>query len=112
MQILMVWDDCSYINGEWTDQAVKSFWISVKYNEIEKIIPLSSFPQTLKEEIDLHADSRSEIYILVSEDLQSVISMPAFYPYSGQWNGHSPFREIEPVEISSLEELPELSHSL
>ena len=45
------------------------------------------------------------VCIVVNRTLTEMFFAVAHYPYSPMWNAYSPWREIEKVEIKSLEEL-------
>lgn len=115
MKIKLYWPQCNYINGEWTkDKRIDSYWLECTYEEaVHSILPFLSETQKLDfHKID-HQGNDNKITemeshsfcFLISQDLQSIVPMPWFYPYSGQWNAYCPFKEIKEIEISNLKEI-------
>lgn len=107
MKVQLVWENCNFLNGSWSDKAVTSFWLEVEEEEIAHIVQYASVPERIIQEVEQNKDNEAnKFYFLVAENLESISSFPSFYPYSGQWNGYSPFREIPEIKISNLDELP------
>ncbi len=109
MAVTMVWDGCALYNGEWTNQARTAFWVKVPRADIALVAAVAADPDALIAAAEAEQSGGDFVYLLVSDDLGSVMQMPEWYPISGQWNGMSPFRELDPaVEISDLDELTRL----
>lgn len=100
----MVWPDCDFLHGEWTRNRTTSYWVRVTRAEIPKVLAAADSPDDLASEIGGAADP-DVVHLLVSEDLDSIVALPAYYPESGQWNGMSPFVAIDPWRIDDLAEL-------
>ncbi|BDP41034.1 hypothetical protein DAETH_10030 [Deinococcus aetherius] len=49
---------------------------------------------------------------LVSRDGQQVQPHPRVFPYAGQWGNWNPFRAVQPLTLSSLNELEQLQQPL
>jgi hypothetical protein len=45
------------------------------------------------------------IFALVSADLSVISAQPWWFPFAGQWNAYSPFRETEERSFHHLEDL-------
>lgn len=115
MKIKLYWPKCNFVNKEWVNDEIDSFWVECTFEEAEKkIFPYLS-PRQLEEsrrnweprerdakDIQIETD---RLCYLVSKDLKSIISFPWYYPYSGQWNAYCPFEEIREVEIKELKDV-------
>lgn len=115
LKIKLFWPQCKFINSDWVDEGIDSYWIQCTYEEAQKYV----FPYLLPDQIEeskrkwkLRKKGSSEeqietdfIYYLVSKDLLSIISLPWYYPYSSQWNAYCPFEEIKEIEINDLKAL-------
>ena len=108
MKVKFVWKNCDFLNGEWSrDKKITSFWIEIEPEEIEEIIKYVDDPEGFRAEVKEHQEENEKLTFLVSQDLQSIVCLPEYYPYSGQW-AINPFEEIQDVEITQLSELKEL----
>ncbi|HXF61699.1 MAG TPA: hypothetical protein VNK95_08780 [Caldilineaceae bacterium] len=113
MRVLAVWEECNFIHGEWQHQSIPSFWIEARHDAIDRVLPYARDAAALREEIDRNrTDPNGPFYLLVTRNLESVVSLPGYYPYSGQWFGGSPFRELPPVELEDLADLPKIADRL
>lgn len=45
------------------------------------------------------------VYIVVKQDISSIVSQSATFPFDPLWNGYSPWEKIEVKEIDSLKDL-------
>ncbi|MEH1841132.1 MAG: hypothetical protein V7L20_20825 [Nostoc sp.] len=109
MKVKLVWEDCNFLNGSWSNKVVTSYWLEVEKGEIENILSYAKFPELILQEIEQNKSIEdNKLYFLVAKNLEFIKSFPSFYPYSGQWNGYSPFLEIPETKISDLDELPTL----
>jgi hypothetical protein len=109
IRVTMVWDDCSLRNGEWVDEASTAYWVQVPRHDIGAVAAYAADPDAVAEAATADPSGGDDAYFLISKDLGSVVSMPEYYPISGQWNGEGPFRELgHPVEIATLQELTSL----
>jgi len=115
LKIKLYWPRCKFLNKQWVDEEIDSYWVECTLKEAEKYV----FSYLSTDQIE---ESRSRwkprekgskdeqiekdyLYYLVSKDLQSIISFPWYYPYSGQWNAYCPFEEIKEVEIKELKDV-------
>lgn len=112
MKIELYWPRCNFLNKQWVNDEIDSYWIECKLEEAEsKIFPYLSLDQieesknnckpTDKQSKDQQIE-KDRLYYLISKDLSSINSFPWYYPYSGQWNAYCPFEEIKEVEINDL----------
>ena len=104
----MYWPSCKFINGKWGNEAIDSFWVECSKREIqEKMLPSMPEKQQLKLEQNLKrcSDERPNMYFLVSKDLQSIYSMPWYYPHSGHWGAYCPFVNIQKIVVDNLYEI-------
>jgi hypothetical protein len=110
MLINAVWENCSFLNGEWSNHAITSYWVEVSEKEIDLVLSFLKAPKDRERLVGEIEDNRldSVFFLLVSKDLASIVCMPHFYPFSPQWNGYSPFKEISSHEIFGFEDLREL----
>lgn len=115
MKIKLYWPRCNFLNKQWVNDEIDSYWIECTLEEAEsKIFPYLSLDQieeskknyrlTDKQSKDLQME-KDRLYYLISKDLSSIISFPWYYPYSGQWNAYCPFEEIKEVDIKNLKDL-------
>jgi hypothetical protein len=100
----MVWPDCDFLHGEWSRDHTTSYWVRVPPAEVEAVLANASNPDALAAAI-VEAAEDGVVHLLVSEDLDSIVAMPGYYPESGQWNGSSPFQPIDGWHIDDLAEL-------
>lgn len=113
MRILAVWEECDFLHGEWQREKIPSFWVEATDSEVDKVLAHASDAGALREEIARNrTDPNAPFYLLVSQNLESIVTLPSYYPYSGQWYGGSPFRQLEPVEIDDLGEVPKRAAQL
>jgi hypothetical protein len=109
MKVKLVWKDCNFLNGEWShDHKVTSYWVESEPGELDKIVAYAADPDRLRAEIEENKADNGNVYLLISADLKSIISLPVYYPYAGQWNAYNPFEEIPETEISDLKALSHL----
>jgi hypothetical protein len=100
----MVWPDCDFLHGEWTRERKTSYWVRVPQAELERVLLHVRDADDLADDIARVA-AGDEVHFLVSEDLDSIVPLPAAYPESGQWNGRSPFLPIEGWRVDDLDDL-------
>lgn len=127
MRIFLVWEDCDLLNYNWVNRTVPSYWVEADSDEVSDILnalerrtPDESSEKTflvdlqhLRTEIEKNSESEDgKHYFLISRNLESVMSFPHYYPFSGQWNGYSPFRRIEEIQIGNLSEITGITHVL
>lgn len=111
MIVTAVWKDSDYLNKEWSNRRVTSYWVHAERIELDQVLPYVDDSEDFLEDIDIHTTHEQEpFYMLVAKDLSSVVIMPRTYPDSGQWNGRSPFEEMTPTEIESLADLQTLEN--
>lgn len=109
MRVLYKWENCDYLNKEWGNRRVDSYWVKADHADLPHMLPLAQDADDLMNDIGAYTRTKAEpFYLLVAKDLSSIVSLPAEYPEGGQWNGRSPLEAIEPVEIERLEELETL----
>lgn len=113
----MFWPECEFINGKWSNTPIDSFWVECTEEEAKaKVYPYLSAEEknNMQKNIttikpgNFAGINTENYYFLVSKDLQSIMSFPWFYPYSGQWGAYCPFRKIDEIEISNLEEIKQI----
>lgn len=100
----MVWPDCDFLNGEWSRGRKTSYWVRVAESEIPDVLASAAHPGDLAGQI-AGATEAGVVHVLVSEDLDSIVALPGYYPDAGQWNGMSPFVPLDPWRIDHLAEL-------
>lgn len=115
MIIRLFWPECNFINNQWVQEKVDSFWVECTQEEAErKVFPYLTVQELKKckdrwkeNETRINEDypERAGAYFLVSTDLNSIMSFPWYYPISGHWNGYCPFQEIGKMEIKELKEI-------
>jgi hypothetical protein len=108
MLVKLIWRDCELLNGEWTHRKVDSFWVEVKEADLEEVLRYAEDRRSLAMDISINKTADGKFYLLVAKDLSSIMSMPEYYPHSGQWNTGSPFEEIPETAISDLQDLANL----
>ena len=115
MKIKLLWPQCRFLNKQWTNEALDSYWVQCTIDEAKNkvfiYLSASQIEESMKNwepkennEEAIKNDSDC-LHFLISKDLKSIESFPWYYPYSGQWNAYCPFEEIEEVEISDLKEI-------
>jgi hypothetical protein len=110
MQVQYIWKDSDFLNKEWARRRITSYWVKVDRKDLDSILASVDDPNDLMEDITAHTSSLDDpFYLLVAEDLSSIVCLFHTYPESGQWNGRSPLKEITPVEIETLEDLKTLN---
>jgi hypothetical protein len=110
MRVDRLWPDCTYRNGEWETKPIPAFWVTVDRTELDQVVERAPDPESLLSGIGaIETPGDDRLYFLVSRDLSSIDPFPFYYPDSGQWNGRSPFRDVGPYEITSLDEVAGLS---
>ncbi len=115
MNIKLYWPKCKFLNKQWVDEKIDSYWVECTFEEAERNV----FPYLSIDQIEISKKNwepkekgskdngieTDRLCYLVSKDLRSIISFPWYYPYSGQWNGYCPFLEVEEIEINDLKDL-------
>ena len=110
MQVQYIWKDSDFLNKEWGRRRVTSYWVKADRKDLDHINTLVDDPDILLADINANTNSpKDPFYLLVAEDLSSIVSLVHSYPIGGQWNGLSPFEEIDPIEIKTLEDLKTLN---
>lgn len=119
LRIKLYWPKCKLGNKEWASDGIDAFWVECTLEEAEeKVFPYLSPRQLVEsrrnwERVEMDRKSshieKNRFCYLVSKDLNSIISFPWYYPYSGQWNAYGPFREIYETEITELEEASKIT---
>lgn len=113
MVIRYIWRKCSC----WGLDAIDSFWVEATRQEAKDLV----FPFLSKQDIDasLSCAESSQVFVnnfkdnlelypycfLVSQNLGMIKPFFAYYPFSNQWNGYSPFEEISESTINCLNDL-------
>lgn len=115
MKIKLYWPNCKYINKQWTDCGMDSYWVECTYEEAEKwVFPYLSLEQLAESKRNWEPKDKDlkdigfetdKLCFLISKDLRSIESFCWYYPYSGQWNAYCPFEEIKEVEINELKDV-------
>ena len=113
LKIKLYWPQCKRINGKWQDNGIDSYWVECSYEEEQKYVLPYLTPDQVKLTEILWKRQTSEaarvkkdlICFLVSKDLKAITPMVWYYPYSGHWNGNSPFIRINETKVTELEEL-------
>ena len=111
MLVQLVWPNCNFLGGQWfDDRTIDSFW--VECSPVEGALIVTTYLQSSDQRIHPpgpaipRKDNQLWQYFLISRDLSYVWSSRRSYPFSGQWGGYCPFRELpEPIVITRLEEL-------
>lgn len=141
MKVQMIWSRCNLLNGHWCHKKrVDSFWVECTCEEAENLVlpfckeemeiccgspnfhdgwkkslikeAIEETKQKIKENPEPLTEDKL-LYFLISRDLASIQVMWWGYPYSGQWNGYSPFTAIKPeIIIGNLEEIKGIGLSL
>ena len=113
MLVEYVWVDSDFLNGEWSnDRRVTSYWVRLDRDELAQVLPYLHVEdhESFMDDVDNYTNSPDDpVYLLVAKDLSSIVCLPHQYPISGQWNGYSPFEEIDPVTIEKIEDVKTLS---
>ena len=111
MIVKLVWPDCDFLNGKWGSQKVDCFWVECSQSEAKEIVlPSLTLRPTLEDmsPVPSHIDSL-QFCFLAARNLSSVVQMPWYYPYGGQWNAYCPFRKLPtPITLSRIVELTEI----
>lgn len=95
--------------------SVDAFWVECTDYEMTKYV----FPFTKDEFFEINVKrnrganklpewkTKSDIcnFILVTQDAKIIESHPWVMPFSGLWNGNSPFREIKEASFTDLNDL-------
>lgn len=115
MKIKLYWPRCNFPSKQRADEEIDSYWVECTLEEAEiNVFPRLSLAQIEiskknwepkeNDSKDIVIDTNSLCY-LVSKNLRSITSFPWYYPYSGQWNGYSPFEEMREIEIKDLKDI-------
>jgi hypothetical protein len=111
MYIRLYWKDCEYHKSCWGLKKQDSYWLECTEIEAqEKIYPLLNQDVVEKSLQLLESNDGNELYniiprytfFLVSKDISTIMPMPWFYPYSGQWGAFCPFISIETIQIADI----------
>ena len=126
MRIKLVWPNCDYRNREWGKYPlVDCFWVEATIEESEKYVfsCMSKSAKKIFQEVEGESSFRKAIksyyrddakaegtwcgmcaryFFLVAKDLSSIDPHCSYYPFSGMWNGRSPFKNIEAMGIRRL----------
>ena len=105
MKVQFVWKKCRLNHRDWHTYGQNAFWLQVHESELEKVLAHVSDPKRFTVQVKKQVSPEGFFYLLVAQDISSIVNMPQYYPYSGQWNGYSPFEKVRPVEIEDLRHL-------
>jgi hypothetical protein len=135
MKVALYWPDCTLLITDnrgitWSAKSRTVFWVGAELSEaIREIKPhltagrarfaLFEDPNAPENVADTYL-YEGRYYFLVGQNLDMVAPFIRVYPYSGMWNGNSPFLPIgegrdewfgEPggLQIESLKQLQEFS---
>jgi hypothetical protein len=108
MLVKLIWRDCDLLNGDWANRKVDSFWVEVDEADLEDVLKYAQDRRGLNMDFSINKTAEGKFFMLVAKDLSSIMIMPEYYPYSGQWNYGSPFEEIPKTTIKDLQELENL----
>ncbi len=121
MRVCLIWQGCTMSHGEWRHEPIDAFWVAASEEEareffVDKLTEedLEEFENACKDKDYLDGwyrgtrefcdPSDDDFRFLVTRDMSRVDLGFAVYPYSGMWNGDSPFKKYE-AEIVSLSDL-------
>lgn len=111
MKTRLIWHKCKLNDDK------DSFWIECTDDEVIKsIMPFVNVNNVgIVQEVEqnrghskINTNENERIFcnfFLISTDYKCIKSYRWVMPYSGMWNGYSPFEEIEVVDFNSLEDL-------
>jgi len=119
LKIKLYWPKCNFLNNQWVDVEIDSYWVECAFEEAEKnVFPYLSLEQIEQskrnwkpkekgsKDIGIETD---RLCYLVSKDLKSIVSFPWYYPHSGHWNGYGPFEQMKEVEIKDLKDVSSIA---
>ncbi len=113
-----------------SERETPTFWVSCNVEEAKQVLDSHEFDERSRRAFEARIDDleynkeldpllifrekhpdpfMDYVGFLVSENLEPIAFYPAHYPIASLWNGYSPFRFFEPIEINSLHELVTLS---
>lgn len=105
MRVEYMWKDSEFLNGDWANHAITSYWVQAMRSDLDHILSFVEDNESLLADIETHTTSPDDpFYLLVAKDLSSIVNMPHYYPESGQWNGRSPFVAMDTI-INDLNDL-------
>jgi len=107
-----------YCPGESRRGEIDSFWVECTVREAGwNVFPLLSKQEIIEsckyweprdpERINWPYDRAQTdlLCFLISKDLKTIMPEAWRYPYAAQWNGYCPFRKIDGIDISDLNEI-------
>src|SRR5262245_55919120 len=113
MLVRLYWPGCRYWGGAWTSLALDAYWVECSAEAARQVI----HPRLPDEKMQLSGllgrryrgpQNRNDqpgarVCCLAAKDLTRIDPHPVVYPWSGQWNGSCPFRELGEHHVESLE---------
>jgi len=112
MLIRLCWPECDFWGNQWGAPRLDAVWVECSADEARALV----HPR-----LDTAAVARSEkagdgaqgpadrdgrpgpgYCFLVAVDLTRIDSHPAFYPWSGMWNGYCPFHKLPERRVATL----------
>jgi hypothetical protein len=115
MKAVLLWKDCSLFKKK-----QDGFWVQCPRSELEeRILPHLSgeqkaqFLERKKHFLSTKWATRNpgllvepnSYYFLISRDGKEVQPTDPFFPYSSQWNGYCPLKDIDIISIYSINDL-------
>ena len=111
MEVQYIWRNCDYSNGEWGQRPVTSYWVKAQASDLPALSSRTDNTRVSSKSVQHLISEEGIFFFLVAQDLSSLMLLPAFYPESGMWHGHSPFEALDPIEINSLDEIQTIGSS-
>lgn len=120
MLIRMYWPNCTLNNKGIDFDGKDALFLECSLDEARKQLFGRLTPQQIGQCLNDYmpktddganeSEIRSDmICFLITMDQNTLLPEPWWFPYAGQWNGYSPFREIIEVKIKDIGELLNIS---
>ncbi len=115
MLVRFYWPGCNFWDGDWNGPTLDTFWVECSAEEARRLIHPKLSGEKIRLSEQLGADGHGPLMrdgqhapkfcFLISTDLTRIDPHPATYPWSGQWNGYCPFRELGEHRVNDLKAL-------
>lgn len=118
MLVRLGWPNCNSVEygPRAAREPVDAFWLECTPDEAARLVQsrMSSTDRASIAEVDAqygwphHFEGEDRCCFLVARDLGFVRALPAHYPFHQLWNAYSPFRDLLPTPVETLDELTAL----